>query len=115
MVHEAWVDGWADCYPEKEVDGRPWQSTDFLVSPTRLCVCWMQWAGRTLDASTARAGDFRSEETVQIPKHGRMEAAAAWLTPAVLRCAREFHGRWNRLTGDGSQLVLPQRRGRSLS
>lgn len=42
MVREVWVDGWAGFYPEKEVEGRPWQSTDFLLSPKRLCVCWMQ-------------------------------------------------------------------------
>lgn len=39
--------------------------------------------------------NFRSEETVQILKHSRMAAAGVLLTPTVLRCACEFHGRWN--------------------
>lgn len=40
VVHEVWVDGWSHFYPQKEVEGRLWQSTDLLLSLKGLCVCW---------------------------------------------------------------------------
>lgn len=49
VVHEVWVDGLAQFYPEKEVEARLWRSTDFLQG----CVFVGCWEGRTVGANRA--------------------------------------------------------------